>query len=162
MRSMEEMVKLVCNYLNDTSAEYVLVGGIAVIAYGTPRTTMDADFIIQMEIEELRKLTDFLQSNGFFSDPEEAEILMQEKSHFSAIDKDSLLRLDIKGVYNEMDRRTLENRRDINYHGIQITRSPQHFCCLICIGIWHQTRCMSQQVPDSSISFGFSVFINIR
>ena len=120
MRSMDELLRIACGYLNEHSTEYVIVGGMTVIAYGAPRTTMDADFIIRMEIEDMKNFAVFLGENGFFSEPEDIEIAMKEKSHFSAIDKKTPLRLDIKGVYNEMDRRTLENRRVMEFNGTEI------------------------------------------
>ena len=120
MRSMDDILRIACGYLNEHSTEYVIVGGMTVIAYGAPRTTMDADFIIQMEIEDMKNFAVFLGENGFFSEPEDIEIAMKEKSHFSAIDKETPLRLDIKGVYNEMDRRTLKNRRAMTFQGTKI------------------------------------------
>jgi hypothetical protein len=46
MRSMREVLKLVCTFLNGEEVEYVVVGGLAVLFYGIPRTTMDIDLII--------------------------------------------------------------------------------------------------------------------
>ncbi|MEW5937648.1 MAG: hypothetical protein AB1665_07510, partial [Candidatus Thermoplasmatota archaeon] len=111
MRSMEEMLKLACTYLNERGVEYVVVGGIAVIAYGEPRTTADADILIQMGIGGMRDFAKYLDANGFFSDPNDIEDAMRERTHFSAVDRESLFRLDIKGVYGEMDRRTMARRK---------------------------------------------------
>ena len=120
MRSMNDLLRIACGFLNENDSQYVLVGGIAVIAYGIPRTTMDADFIIQMEPEDLRSFAKFLGEHDFFSDPEDIDAALRERSHFSAEDRDSLLRLDIRGVYSEMDRRTLKNRRSIDFDGMKI------------------------------------------
>jgi hypothetical protein len=126
MRGMEEIMAIAGKYLNKHNVQYVIVGGIAVLAYGTPRTTMDADIIIQMDTKELKTFAEFLARNGFFSKSLDIEDAFREKSHFSAFDKDSLFRLDIKGVYNEMDERTLKNRRAINYRGMKLyLESPE-------------------------------------
>ena len=117
MRNMEDILKLVCKYLNDHNIEYAIIGGVAVIAFGIPRTTMDADYIINMEIEGMKRLAEFLAENGFYSAPLEIEMAVHERSHFTAIEKSSLIRLDIKGVYESSDRRTLHNRRVIEYKG---------------------------------------------
>lgn len=120
MRSMNDLLRIACGFLNEHDSQYVLVGGITVIAYGVPRTTMDADFIIQMEPEDLRSFAEFLGEHGFFSDPEDIDDAIRTRSHFSAEDRDSLLRLDIRGVYSEMDQRTLKNRRQMDLDGINI------------------------------------------
>jgi len=120
MRSMDDILRIACEYLNEHNTEYVIVGGMTVIAYGSPRTTMDADFIIQMEIEDMKAFAAFLGDNGFYSEPDDIETALKEKSHFSAVDKETPLRLDIKGVYNETDARTLENRRPMTFQGIKM------------------------------------------
>jgi hypothetical protein len=38
MRSMTEILKLVCEFLNEEKVVYVVVGGLAVLFYGIPRT----------------------------------------------------------------------------------------------------------------------------
>ena len=119
-------MELGSNYLNKHNIEYVIVGGVAVIAFGIPRTTMDADYIINMEIEGMRRLAVFLGENGFFSTPDEIEMALRERSHFTAIEKSSLIRLDIKGVFDHRDRRTLSNRRVIEYNGFKMyVASPE-------------------------------------
>jgi len=120
MRSMNDLLRIACDFLNEHESQYVLVGGITVIAYGVPRTTMDADFIIQMEPEDLKTFAEFLGEHGFFSDPEDIDDAIRTRSHFSAEDRDSLLRLDIRGVYSEMDQRTLKNRRSMDLDGMKI------------------------------------------
>ncbi len=40
-----------------------------------------------------------------------------EKSHCTVEDKETMFRLDIKGVYNEMDERVLKNKIQVEYLG---------------------------------------------
>ncbi len=120
MRNMEDILELVCKYLNEHNTEYAIIGGMAVIAFGVPRTTMDADYIINMEIEGMKRLAIFLGEHGFFSTPMEIEIALIERSHFTAIERSSLIRLDIKGVYGLRDRRTIKNRRMVEYNGFEM------------------------------------------
>ncbi len=55
MRSMHEILKLVCTFLNGEEVEYVVVGGLAVLFYGIPRTTMDIDLIIAADMAERKQ-----------------------------------------------------------------------------------------------------------
>ena len=48
MQSMIDVLRIVSEYLNERETKYVIVGGIAVIAHGNPRTTMDLDVIVQL------------------------------------------------------------------------------------------------------------------
>ena len=101
-----------CTFLNEEKVVYVIVGGLAVLFYGIPRTTMDVDIIIEMA--ELKRFVEFLNGNDFFADEEDIQMALKEKSHATIEDKTSMIRLDIKGIYSENDRLTLKRRRRVN------------------------------------------------
>ncbi len=56
MRKIEEILTLVCNFLNENRVEYVIVGGMAVLFYGNPRTTLDVDYVIQLSDKNIPAL----------------------------------------------------------------------------------------------------------
>lgn len=49
MRTIEQILDIVCEFLNKNSIDYVIVGGFAVLFYGNPRTTLD----IRLKIKKL-------------------------------------------------------------------------------------------------------------
>jgi len=114
MRSMNEILKLTSEFFNEGKVVYVIVGGLAVLFYGIPRTTMDIDMIIKMNMDEIKRFVGFLKENDFFSEEGDIKTAFAEKSHATIEDKTSLIRLDIKGVYSENDRITLERRRKVS------------------------------------------------
>ncbi|MCX9011338.1 MAG: hypothetical protein OIN66_09465 [Candidatus Methanoperedens sp.] len=116
MRTIEAILKLVCSFLNENNVNYVIVGGFAVLFYGNPRTTMDIDFVIQLADEDIPMLIKFLQENGFYADEYDMRTALKEKSHCTVEDKETMFRLDIKGVYGEMDERVLRNKRRIELY----------------------------------------------
>ncbi len=114
MRSMNEILKLVCTFLNEEKVAYVVVGGLAVLFYGIPRTTMDIDIIIEMDMPKVKRFVELLKGNDFFADEDDIETAFEEKSHATIEDKTSMIRLDIKGIYGENDRLTLKRRRKVS------------------------------------------------
>ncbi len=120
MRTIEQILNLVCEFLNKKNKDYVIVGGFAVLFYGTPRTTMDIDYVIQLEDEDIPVLIKFLQENGFHADEYDMRAALKERSHCTVEDKETMFRLDIKGVYNEMDERALRNKRRIRFNDIDV------------------------------------------
>jgi DNA polymerase elongation subunit (family B) len=114
MRSMNEILRLVCEFLNEEKVVYVVVGGLAVLFYGIPRTTMDIDLIIRMDIDETKRFAQFLTENDFFADEADIKTAFGEKSHATIDDKTSMIRLDIKGIYGENDQITLKRRRKVS------------------------------------------------
>jgi hypothetical protein len=81
MRTIEEILKLVCSFLNENNMDYVIVGGFAVLFYGNPRTTMDIDYVMQLGDEDIPVLIKFLQENGFFADEHDMRAALKESSH---------------------------------------------------------------------------------
>jgi hypothetical protein len=120
MRTIEQILEIVCEFLNKISIDYVIVGGFAVLFYGNPRTTMDIDYVIQLEDENIPVLVKFLQENSFHADEYDMRAAIKEKSHCTVEDMDTMFRLDIKGVYTEMDERTLRNKRMVELNDIAI------------------------------------------
>lgn len=117
---MDDILKLVCGFLNREDIDYVIVGGLAVIFHGVPRTTMDVDIILQIEGERIVRFVDFLKENDFFANLEDMNAAFKEKSHCTVQDKKSMIRLDIKGVYNDMDRQTFERRIAFEHRSTKI------------------------------------------
>mgnify|MGYP001260740238 FL=1 len=120
MRKMHEILALVCGFLNTQKIGYVLVGGIAVSVHGVPRSTVDADFILSLEEKALPGLIRFLKRNGFLAGLGDARAAFADSSHFTAEDTLSHLRLDIKGIYNDMDRNAYERRVRFRFKGVDM------------------------------------------
>ena len=108
MAELPEILQSVCDYLNKADIDYAVVGGVAVMFHGVPRTTVDIDFIIEINDEELTAFVDFLNSTGFEASADDLRIALSENSHCTAFYGNSLLRLDIQGVNSLFDRMTLE------------------------------------------------------
>jgi hypothetical protein len=81
---------------------------------------MDLDLILRISEDEIPKLAEFLTRKDFWVNAEELKTALREKTHCTILDKKSLFRLDIKGIYTEADRRTFERRIPFEYKGIKI------------------------------------------
>lgn len=126
MRSVNEILRLVCTFLNEEKVTYVIVGGLAVLFYGIPRTTMDIDMIIEMDMPKIKRFAGFLRENNFFADEDDIKMAFDERSHATVEDKLSMIRLDIKGIYGENNETTLKRRRASVYKGVTINvASPE-------------------------------------
>jgi|GEM_PF-103773 len=57
--SLEDLAKL-CGDLNAAGAKYVVVGGFAIIQAGYPRRTMDIDLLVDVSVENEKRLVEAL------------------------------------------------------------------------------------------------------
>jgi len=87
----EEFTKRLLGALNKCNINYLVIGGIAAIYYGRPRSTQDCDVIISLEESQIKNFCSCLAKQGF--DIRESDVLMafREKSHFNAYLHDFLL-----------------------------------------------------------------------
>lgn len=108
MKEFPEILQFVCSYLSENDIDYVVVGGVAVMYHGVPRTTVDIDLILQIDDEKIPPFVEFLNSNRFSATTEDMRNALMEKSHCTVFFADSLLRLDIQGVNSKFDRMTLD------------------------------------------------------
>jgi hypothetical protein len=86
---MKTEVRQITTALNEASVRYVVVGGLAVVAHGYVRATMDVDLVIDLARDNLVKALGALEKIGFrprlpvskeqFADPEMRERWIEEK-----------------------------------------------------------------------------------
>ena len=86
---MKAEVRRITTALNEASVRYVVVGGLAVVAHGYVRATMNVDLVIDLNRENLVKALGALESIGFcprlpvsneqFADPEMREQWINQK-----------------------------------------------------------------------------------
>lgn len=117
MREIQDLATAVARFLNKEKIKYAFVGGLAISAWGEPRTTRDVDVIMMIGQKHVHSLINFLKRSGFEASEEDAETALSEKSHFSVFDRNSEYWLDIKGVYGERDEMALKRRRKVKLGG---------------------------------------------
>jgi predicted nucleotidyltransferase len=86
VRSVEAIVKA----LNDADVKYLIVGGVAVVAHGYERLTVDVDLVIGLQPENIVRALRVLRSAGWqmgipvtpedFADPKVRERWRKEKN----------------------------------------------------------------------------------
>jgi hypothetical protein len=115
-----EVLRGVCSYLNEHDMAYVIVGGIAVMYHGVPRTTVDIDLILKLEDSEIELFASFLNSEGFDVSKKELNDALRTGTHCTVFVGDGLLRLDLQGTSSQFDEMTLERRISVEFEGVQM------------------------------------------
>jgi hypothetical protein len=117
--SLEEFFELVIQCLKETGIQYVVVGGIASIVWGRPRTTNDVDVVIKATPLEIVTLANLLEKNGFVYGTKDIAIALKEKSIATILHKDFPYKMDIQGVYKALDERSLANRKSLRIFNLE-------------------------------------------
>ncbi len=114
MRSIEEVVKSITRILEEKKVDYVIVGGIAVSAWGNIRTTRDVDILLLLNKEDANELEVALKRERFSIQAGDILDALKQRSHFTIFDELSEYHIDAKGIYSENDRLTLTRRRKVS------------------------------------------------
>jgi len=83
--------------LEQAGIDYCIVGGLASIAYGRPRLTLDADLVVAVDPGEIASLIEAFPAVDFYLPPAEvlhAEAQRDSRGHFNIIHQHSALRAD--------------------------------------------------------------------
>jgi len=90
-------LKPILEKLDAIGIRYCLVGGLAAIAYGRPRLTLDADVVLALLPSQIKQLQTAFPPKDFYLPPEEVLLTETERTsrgHFSILHQHSALRLD--------------------------------------------------------------------
>ena len=93
---MQEL-SLLTTRLESADIRYCLVGGLAAIAYGRPRLTLDADLVLALAPNHIAALIRAFPPEDFYLPPAEVlltEITRESRGHFNIIHHHSALRAD--------------------------------------------------------------------
>lgn len=83
--------------LDKIGIRYMVTGAVAAIIYGEPRLTHDIDLVIELKMEEVKKIQEAFPLEEFYCPPEEAiklEIKRPSRGHFNIIHRETGFKAD--------------------------------------------------------------------
>jgi hypothetical protein len=92
-----QAINAITEKLESAGIRYCIVGGLASIAYGRPRLTLDADLLVALTTTHATKFAEIFPAEEFYTPPPEiliAEIQRDSRGHFNIIHQRSALRAD--------------------------------------------------------------------
>jgi len=118
---VEQLIKIVSSYCRIKEIPYVIVGGIAVLFWGRPRTTQDVDIIIDHSKLDIADFVDYLKDNNVQCSKDDLQQAFENKQHSNVnFYKNTVFRLDIKGIYSEHEKLAVEERYKQHWKGLVI------------------------------------------
>jgi hypothetical protein len=134
---------VVSDFLEEKGFRYAVIGGVALIAYGLPRTTLDLDFIVESSAQD--DLIRFLESRGY-------QTLHRSSGYSNHVHPDLLLwgSLDFVYVSGETSRELFAAcRTATGPGGLQIlVPKPEHLAALKITAIKNDPARTFQDLAD--------------
>ncbi len=114
-----ESLKRLVKYFEKNNIPYVVVGGISVFVLGRSRLTMDIDIILDHTKLSRENFVNYLKENNFDASLNDFEGF-DEKTHCSFFYKTGMFRIDMKGIYSDLDQESIIMAIIGNYNGINL------------------------------------------
>lgn len=95
MKSQTEVLAALIGHLEAIGIPHMLTGSFASSIHGRPRTTHDADLVIEPTAEGLQRLVEALAASGFYVDQVVAMDALRLRRQFNVIDMGTAFKLDL-------------------------------------------------------------------
>lgn len=90
-RSLSGVIRI----LEALDIPYMVTGSLASSHHGRPRTTDDADLVIEPTRESLERLVGALSEAGFYADADRARDALRDRRQFNVIDTQTAFKVDL-------------------------------------------------------------------
>lgn len=84
--SLETLLTMVVQVLEEAGVPYMLTGSVASAYYAHPRATQDVDFVIDAPLSRIHAVVDGLRARGLYVSRDAAEQAFHARGQFNAID----------------------------------------------------------------------------
>ena len=88
-----DLLRRVCNKLEENSIEYMLSGSIALNLYSVPRMTRDIDIVINLNPQDIEKFVSAFEE-GYYCDEEDIKYQVRMRGMFNLIDHSTGNKID--------------------------------------------------------------------
>jgi len=126
-RSYIAVVKAAERTLRARRIDHAFVGGIAVLAFGEPRTTMDVDVVAAYRLQDAAPLAAEFRRRGFLASPEDLRCALSDPSRGRLKDTRSWHWIDLIPVTGAAEAHAIEGHRTVRWRGMALPiAAPEH------------------------------------
>lgn len=126
-RSYVAVVKAAERTLRARRIGHAFVGGIAVLAFGEPRTTMDVDVVAAYRLQDAAPLAAEFRRRGFLASPEDLRDALSDPTRGRLKDTRSWHWIDLVPVTSAAEAHAIEGHRTVRWRGMALpTAAPEH------------------------------------
>lgn len=116
----EKLIVKVASSLKKHEIPYMIIGGQAVLLYGTPRLTRDIDITLGISIDKLSLAGEAVRDSGLKIIPENIEDFVEKTFVLPAKDEKTGLRVDFIFSYTPYERQAIERASDVTVSGVKV------------------------------------------
>lgn len=117
---IEKLIQKVAERLDKDKIPYMIIGGQAVLLYGSPRLTRDIDITLGVDTDKFRSIEIICKDLGLKILPENPSDFAKETNVLPAEDQNSAIRLDFIFSFTEYEAQAMNRTKEIAMNGYPI------------------------------------------
>lgn len=125
------LFKIFTARLNRIGIRYMVTGAVAAIIYGEPRLTHDIDLVIELRVNEIKKMVEAFSSEEFYCPPNEAikvEIRRPSRGHFNIIHRETGFKADCYLIGDDkLHHWGISKRKELDIEGEPVWVAPVEY-----------------------------------
>jgi predicted nucleotidyltransferase len=110
---IESLLKRIAQNLDKNNVPYMIIGGQAVLLYGTPRLTRDIDITLGADTDKFSLIDKICSQSNLKILPEDPQNFAIETKVLPAEDSRSKIRIDFIFSFTEYEKQALERTKEI-------------------------------------------------
>ncbi|MBT9138029.1 MAG: hypothetical protein DDT31_00573 [Syntrophomonadaceae bacterium] len=109
----EKLIKKIARHLDKSEIPYMIIGGQAVLLYGTPRLTRDIDITLGIDTDKFLLIEEVCRKSGLKILPEEPENFTRETKVLPAEETKLKIRVDFIFSFTPYERGAMKRARKV-------------------------------------------------
>ncbi len=116
----EDLLAKIARALKESGLPYMIIGGQAVLLYGTPRMTKDIDITLGVGVGDLEKTVEIVGRVGLEIIPESFEAFVKQTFVLPTKDESTGIRVDLIFSFTPYGRQAIDRANAVFLHGAAV------------------------------------------
>lgn len=116
----ERLLAKIAQALKESGLPYMIIGGQAVLLYGTPRMTKDIDITLGVDVDDLGKTIEIVRRVGLEIIPESFEAFVKQTFVLPTKDESTGIRVDLIFSFTPYERQAIDRANPVFLHGTPV------------------------------------------
>ncbi|MDT8302872.1 MAG: nucleotidyl transferase AbiEii/AbiGii toxin family protein [Sedimentisphaerales bacterium] len=117
---IEELLKNIAQCLDDAKIPYMIIGGQAVLLYGTPRLTRDIDITLGVDTDKFSLIKEVCSTLNLRIIPDTPEDFARETKVLPAEEIKSRIRVDFIFSFTGYESQAINRTKEVQMHGYPV------------------------------------------
>lgn len=124
MRELEDVALAFDRACRQAGLDYAFVGGLAVMAWGQPRATVDIDVLLDYTEEDVHGLDRALGDEDLTVQQRDLRLSLEDGSHVTVFDEHSRFHVDVKPALGDLERDEVDRAEEVRFEGAHLRFAP--------------------------------------